>query len=261
MAAETTPQRSTVEPLENDLRPFSTKPPSTPRAAVVAGRPPRDGLPISGSLARLLINAPCPSRAAATSRRYALERSRRPGAGVAHAAQQRAVHRHHQCQRRVALGQFQVAEDHLAHCRALAAQALRQDQREIAIFGQCGQALDGKGPVAIVPCSVLGGDARRRTRTLDDARLALGSAASNGAGYATRLAQAVAEVAAASCFLTASTMVELSGKPPSRYIECTSSPLIATSNEPSYHGTSSIAVSWWVKAFINASVSDSVCGS
>src|SRR6267378_8441207 len=64
-----------------------------------------------------------------------------------------------------------------------------------------------------------------------------------------------------SCALTASTTLECSGKPPSRYIECTRLPPTATSNEPSYHGTSSIAVSLWAKVFINVSVNARVCGS
>src|SRR5258708_19908809 len=56
-AADTTAQPNTLEPLENVLRPFSRQP-NPLRTAVVAGNPPRLGLPISGSLARLLINAP-----------------------------------------------------------------------------------------------------------------------------------------------------------------------------------------------------------
>src|SRR5216684_4484606 len=56
-AADTSAQPNTLEPLENVLRPFSRHP-NPLRTAVVAGNPPRLGLPISGSLARLLINAP-----------------------------------------------------------------------------------------------------------------------------------------------------------------------------------------------------------
>src|SRR5439155_22384726 len=55
-AAVTTAQPSTVEPLENVFRPFRCQPDPL-RTAVVAGNPPRLGLPISGSLARLLIEA------------------------------------------------------------------------------------------------------------------------------------------------------------------------------------------------------------
>src|SRR5258708_39859477 len=56
-AADTTAQPNTLEPLENVFRPFSRQPDPL-RTAVVAGRPPRLGLPMSGSLARLLISAP-----------------------------------------------------------------------------------------------------------------------------------------------------------------------------------------------------------
>ena len=56
------PSAGRGEPLEKVLRP-ATRQPVVVRVAVVRGRPPRLGLPISGSLASLLINAPLPPRA------------------------------------------------------------------------------------------------------------------------------------------------------------------------------------------------------
>src|SRR5215813_8634362 len=130
----------------------------------------------------------------------------------------------------------------------------RDDQRQVAVGGQLGEALGGKGCLAVVDRGVLGSHCGRPTRHLDDVSLALRLRPKRG-----RVAHPVG--AAASCSRTAPITFSCSGKPPSRYIECTSVPLTATSKEPSYHGTSSIAVSSWVNAFISASVNASVCGS
>ena len=137
-AAETTPQRRTGEPVENVLRPLMRQPPSV-RVAVVAGRPPRLGLPSSGSLARLLISAPAPS----APRRSRGRRDRSTSSG--HRCASRTRPSNAPCiattsaERTVALGQLEVAQHQLGDVAAEAAQVGRDGQRQVAGRGQLGQ--------------------------------------------------------------------------------------------------------------------------
>src|SRR5690242_8711351 len=152
----------------------------------------------------------------------------------------------------------QRAEHHLCDAGRFTTIRAWHHGGEISTPCQLAETLGREGRVAVVLSGVLARDVGGSASAIDDTALALRLRVKRGG-----VRQAVSTLAgtAARTFFTSSTIFALSGKPPSRYIECTRWPLIATSNEPSYHGTNSIDVSWCVKAFISASVNDSVCGS
>lgn len=155
--------------LTNSFRPVICQPPCTGTARV-AGRPPRDGLPISASVAAELISAP-----SSTTERQTISKTgwghdvvfRQPSDQV-----NSHIDRHRRCA--TAARQAFLRQSHLEQVGAVTAVLWRRNQSQISRVTQIGKVGKRKHPLAVVAISALSEARREFICQRNNAALAIG---------------------------------------------------------------------------------------